>query len=372
MNEKALDNIIVGSGIIGLAFAYVLSKANKRVLVIEQHQQPVSSSIRNFGLITVTGQPYQEEWEMAKRGSEIWREILRALKLEPAQEGCLFTARSAEGEQLLHEYLSSEAGRSCDALTKHELNEQFPYISQSMRFALKSPHEIRVDSGLVITKLISYLKEKGVEFIFNCRVFQVSEGTVHCSVGKLRAEKVIVAGGTDTRFLFPQLWQAHDIKLCKLQMQLVAPASPFTLPCSVMSDFSYHFYAGFQQMPSYQALTSWFKEQYPRYHHHNMHLIVVQNTNGQFVVGDSHEYIDEIDPFAKQEINTLQLQELNNIFKENSWTSLQQWIGYYPWSKQSKTVVSNIDQHVTAVLVNRGKGMTISFALAEKTIGTLY
>lgn len=368
METNSFDVIIVGSGIIGLAFAYTLHKKGKKVLVLEQHSHPVSSSIRNFGLITVTGQPYQFEWELARRGSEIWTQVLQDLNIEPSQKGCVFTARSGIGEQLLNEYLNSEAGRKCKAVSKQQLRESFPYLSDQIRFAIKSPYELSLDSGMVITKLIAYLKECGVIFKFNCRVFSFLNNIVQCSLGKFQADKVIVASGVDTRFLFPNLWKDHDIKICKLQMQLVRSKIPLLISHSVMSDFSYHFYRGFKQMPSSVKLSSWFEENYPIHFKYHMHLIAVKKSNGDFIIGDSHEYLDEIDPFEKEEIYDLQLQELNNVFNLNSWQNLQRWIGYYPWSEKSPTIIEKVDDYVTIVLVNRGKGMTISFALAEKFV----
>lgn len=371
METKNFDVIIVGSGIIGLAFAYTLHKKGKKVLVLEQHSHPISSSIRNFGLITVTGQPYPYEWEMARRGSEIWTQVLQDLNIDPSQRGCIFTARSEIGEQVLNEYHFSEVGRECQPLTKQQLSSSFPYISDQIRFAIKSPYELTLDSGVVITKLIAYLKECGVNFKFNCRVFNFLDKIIQSSLGKFQADKVIVAGGVDTRFLFPKIWKAHDIKICKLQMQLVRPTTPLHISHSVMSDFSYHFYKGFKQMPSSDKLSQWFQENYPFHFKYNMHLIAVQKSNGGFIIGDSHEYLEEVDPFEKQEINDLQLLELNNVLSFKSWQNLQRWIGYYPWSEKSPTIVERVNDNLTVVLVNRGKGMTISFALAEKFVDNI-
>lgn len=368
MEKNGYDTIIVGSGIIGLAFAYTLMHKGQRVLVLEQHGQPVSASVRNFGLVTVSGQPYCEPWEMAKRGSELWREVLPRLNMAPVQEGCLLTARSAIGQQLLEEYRSTEPGRECTLLTEQGLRDRFPYLADGIKGALFSPHELRLDSGGVVMGLISYLKERGVTFMFNCRVHEVSTGQVHCSAGRLSADRVVVASGTDTRFLFPELWKAHSIKLCKLQMQRVRPAVPFLLPHSVMADYSYHFYAGFQQMPSAAALSEWFRQNHPELYRHQMHLIAVQHSDGDLIIGDSHEYLDEIDPFEQEEIYALQMEALEGILGQRHYRTIQRWLGYYPWSLESQTIVEEVGRDVTAVLVNRGKGMTISFALAEKTV----
>lgn len=124
-------------------------------------------------------------------------------------------------------------------------------------------------------------------------------------------------------------------------------------------------------MPSSDKLSQWFQENYPFHFKYNMHLIAVQKSNGGFIIGDSHEYLEEVDPFEKQEINDLQLLELNNVLSFKSWQNLQRWIGYYPWSEKSPTIVERVNDNLTVVLVNRGKGMTISFALAEKFVDNI-
>lgn len=97
--------------------------------------------------------------------------------------------------------------------------------------------------------------------------------------------------------------------------------------------------------------------------------MVSQNSRGELIIGDSHEYGPTHDPFDKHFINQLILDYLKSfaLFPDN--TIAATWNGTYPKLKNGGTelVLSPIPG-VTIVNGVGGAGMTLSFGLAEQVV----
>ena len=62
MPRQIFDLAVVGGSILGLAHAWAAARAGKRGALFERDARANGASIRNFGLIAVTGQERAESW----------------------------------------------------------------------------------------------------------------------------------------------------------------------------------------------------------------------------------------------------------------------------------------------------------------------
>ena len=69
---ESCDLLVVGAGIVGLAHAQAAATRGLRVIVVERDHRCVGASIRNFGFITVTGQPAGDTWRRARISRDVW------------------------------------------------------------------------------------------------------------------------------------------------------------------------------------------------------------------------------------------------------------------------------------------------------------
>ena len=67
--------IIVGGGVIGTTHAHAALKAGHQVIQLERDGHARSASVRNFGLVWVSGRRSGAELNCAIRARELWEEI---------------------------------------------------------------------------------------------------------------------------------------------------------------------------------------------------------------------------------------------------------------------------------------------------------
>jgi len=66
------DLAVVGAGILGLSCALAAARRDLNVVVIERATRALGASVRNFGLVTVTGQDPERVWPLARRSRDVW------------------------------------------------------------------------------------------------------------------------------------------------------------------------------------------------------------------------------------------------------------------------------------------------------------
>ncbi|HEX3726745.1 MAG TPA: FAD-dependent oxidoreductase, partial [Pirellulales bacterium] len=169
--STSFDDIVIGAGILGLAHAFHLARAGRRVAVFERSPRAAGASVRNFGMLWPIGQPAGTMWAMAARSREIWLEVLAASGLWHEPVGSLHLAYHEDEAQVLAEFASqaAAAGQNCQLHTPAEVAKRSPAVKQTGLVAgMWSPSEICVDPRQIIAALPEWLtREFGVRFEFN-------------------------------------------------------------------------------------------------------------------------------------------------------------------------------------------------------------
>jgi glycine/D-amino acid oxidase-like deaminating enzyme len=93
--------------------------------------------------------------------------------------------------------------------------------------------------------------------------------------------------------------------------------------------------------------------------------MAAQNDDGEVILGDSHEYDQQIEPFDKVVIDDLILSELRKIIRLPDWTIAERWHGIY--SKTLSPCFEAEPLHKVHVCTGTGgAGMTMAFGIAER------
>jgi FAD dependent oxidoreductase TIGR03364 len=373
----AWDDAVVGAGIVGLALAHALARRERRVIVFERDEQPRGASVRNFGMLWPIGQPAGPRRELAQRSLRVWHEVLAAAGLWHDRCGSLHLAYRDDEAQVLAEFaqLAAEHAFPGALLDPPAVAAVAPLVRrQHLRSALWSPSETCVDPRQVLATLPRWLHDRwGVHFELGRPVLGYDRPAVRTSSGTIEAGRLWVCSGDDLRTLYPEVFQAADPVLCKLQMMRTEPLRQGTrIGPMLAGGLTLRHYAAFALCPSLPALRARVAAETPAFDRYGIHVMAAQNGLGEIVIGDSHEYGAPLDVFDKAEIETLVLDYLSTFLELPADLRIAaRWHGSYVKLANEPYLVTEPAEGATIVACLGGAGMTLSFGLAEQTVAKL-
>lgn len=370
--KAGYDVAVVGAGIVGLAAALAAARRGLSVVVIDRDAQANGASIRNFGFVTVTGQPRGAIWKRAVRSRDVWDEVVGEAGIAVVQRGLWMSVRRPESLAVLEAFLETEMGEGCRLLTPEQARERAPEVVGDQTLGvLWSPHERRVDSRTAIPKLAGWLAARyGVVFMRQTAVHAVEPPRIVTSRGVVEAEAVIVCPGDDLVSLYPEHLADTGLVRCKLQMMRLAPPG-FALPAPVMSDLGLVRYGGYADLPQAAALRARLEAEQGEALANGVHLIAVQDADGALVVGDSHHDADTPDPFASEAVERLILDEWRAATGRAAPAVLDRWIGTYARGATGSLIAAP-HPRVRLAVVTAGNGASTAFAFAEEAVADLF
>ena len=368
--KQGFDVAVVGAGIVGLAHALAAARLSKRVVVVDRDAQANGASVRNFGFVTVTGQERGAVWRLARRSAEVWGEVAPAAGVEVLQRGLTMVARRPEAKAVLEAFLGTEMAEGCAWRDVEALEDRLPVGGQVLG-GLASSVDLRVESRTAIPRLAAWLEAAhGVTFLRGVAVRGVETGRLETSSGVIEADAIVVCPGDDLVTLFPHSFARAGVTRCKLQMLRLADPG-WRLPSPVMSDLGLVRYLGYADLPEAKALRARLEAEQAVHLEQGVHLIVAQSADGSLVVGDSHHYAPTPDPFGREDVDALILDEFTQVFGQAPPPVLERWTGTYA-SAAGHSLVETPMPNVRLVVVTGGTGASTAFGLAETVVADLF
>lgn len=368
--KQGFDVAVVGAGIVGLAHALAAARLGKRVVVVDRDAQANGASVRNFGFVTVTGQERGAVWRLARRSAEVWGEVAPVAGVEVLQRGLTMVARRPEAKAVLQAFLETEMAEGCAWRDVGGLGDRLPVGGQVLG-GLTSSVDLRVESRTAIPRVAAWLEAtRGVTFLRGVAVRSVETGRLETSAGVIEADAIVVCPGDDLVTLFPGSFARAGVTRCKLQMLRLADPG-WRLPSPVMSDLGLVRYLGYADLPEAAALRARLEAEQAAHLEHGVHLIVAQSADGSLVVGDSHHYAPTPDPFGREDVDALILDEFAQVFGQAPPPVLERWTGTYA-SAAGHSLVETPMPNVRLVVVTGGTGASTAFGLAETVVADLF
>jgi FAD dependent oxidoreductase TIGR03364 len=366
------DLAIVGGGILGLAHAVAAVRRGLRVEIVDRHLVPRGASVRNFGMIWPIGQPRGELRETAVLSAELWSGLSSEADFRCARTGSLHLAYHDDEWATLREYSAlADASEGLELWSAVECLERAPAtVPGGLIGGLFSPHERSVDPPLAVQAVQGWLRSHGCVIHAPEVAVEVGTGFVRTASGRrLEADRVAVCSGADFETLAPDLFRAEWTK-CRLQMMSTAPPPGFELGPMRAAGLTLIHYRSFESCPSLASVRQRVERDYADHVAHGVHVLVAQHSDGSLVLGDSHEYGHEFDPYHRDDVDALILGYLRSFFDVPEVPIARRWTGVYSvrkaWTDGRFTFP--IADRVDAVNGVGGMGMTLSFGLGQRHI----
>ena len=370
---QQFDDAIVGAGIMGLAHAYALAKRGRRVIVFERNARAMGASVRNFGMLWPVGQPAGVPFQTAMRSRALWLQVLRESGLWHELTGSLHVAYHELEAAVLHEFLAEAEphGYECQWMEAAQITTQLAAINPARLLGgMWSSTEICIDPREVTAGLPAWLHDAyQVQFAFNCAVTAYDQPTVIAGGQEWRANNLYVCSGEDFQTLYPEAFAASGLYRVKLQMlRSQAFGDSFSLGPMLAAGLTLCHYKNFQDCPSLPALRQHFETELPDYVRYGIHVMASQHARGEITIGDSHEYNEAITPFDKEEINELIVAYLRTFLHIPNLQIVERWNGVYAAHADELCWTNRPASGATIVASPSGRGMTMSFGIAEKIV----
>lgn len=373
--DRTTDVAIVGAGIVGLAHARAAARRGLKVTVFERNPTAVGASIRNFGMVWPIGQPQGGLQKRALKSRQIWLEVAAKAHFLAEEAGSLHLARRPDELAVLEEFVATQGDAyGARLLSASEAVAKSPAVVEGgLLGALWSPSEVIVDPREAIRKIPAYLTEQyGVRFEFGRVVTEIQHPELVAGGDRWHAEHILVCNGADFETLFPAMYAKSGITKVKLQMMRTGPQPDrWRIGPALCGGLTLTHYEAFAHCATLDALKTRIETETPHFPQWGIHVMMSQNGSGELVIGDSHEYGLNPDPFDREGINTYVMDYLKGFAQVPDWAIAERWHGIYAKLPGQTEFIAYPEVGVTVVNALGGAGMTLSFGLGEEMLGLL-
>ncbi len=368
MTQRA---VVVGGGILGTWHAYELVEAGFVVEHLEADAGPVGASVRNFGLVWVSGRRSGEELEVALRSRRRWEEVgSRVPGLGFRANGSLTVACDETERAVMQTYAAQPEARAraVTFLEPDEVRACNPALSGAavtgaLHCALDGAVEPRQATNALRADLEQRVPQR-YAFHPGCRAVSITGRAVVDSTGRRwEGDVVVVATGTAYDHLVGTLHLAPQLRRVRLQMFETEPFAE-SVTTSIADADSMRYYPAYDVAPLGDlAPQSALAAEY------GMQLLLVQRLDGGLTIGDTHAYGEPFDFALCEDPTDELLARATRLIGSTLPRVRRRWEGVYAQCVDGRVCLrEEVADAVWVVTGPGGRGMTCSAAIAADTL----
>jgi FAD dependent oxidoreductase TIGR03364 len=366
--------VVVGGGVLGMMHAVQARRAGLSVIHLEREAGARGASVRNFGLIWISGRAPGAELALAQRARTLWEQLAGAVPAAGFRpHGSLTVAWDDAELGLLKEAAArpDAAERGFELLDQAAAAQLNPALRGEFAGALLCRRDAIVEPRNVPGAFRDYLLagnqgEGSYDWLPSRQAVEVAPHAVRDHTGTWHRGDLVVlcTGAAHTGVAGPHLagFERPPVRRVRLQMLQTEPFEQ-RLTTSVADGDSLCYYPAYD-LPGLPRLAP----QAPAAAAAAAQLLMVQRLDGSLTIGDTHSY-DEPFPFDVDELPYDHLRDrASSLLGAQLPPVRRRWAGVYSQVTGSGLYHrSEIAPGVVLVTGPGGRGMTCAPAIAEET-----
>ena len=363
--------VVAGGGVIGTWHALELLRAGFTVDHLEAETEPTGASVRNFGLVWVSGRRSGPELEAALRSRRRWEEVgddVPGVGFRP--QGSL-TVALGEAERSVMEAFARHpdaAARAITLLEPDEVRVRNPAVRGEVAGALWCRHDATIEPRRLLLALRDHLAERHPRrYRFHRRrnVVGTERAALVDAVGtRWHADLAVVAPGAAYDRLPNTTVVAGALRRVRLQMLETAPLDGPALTTALADSDTLRYYPAYETAPLERL-----GPQHPVAAEHHLQLLLVQRPDGGLTIGDTHAYDEPFDFAVTEDPMTVLVDRAERILGSALPPVRRRWEGVYAQCVDEGVCLrAEVDERVWLVTGPGGRGMTCAPAIAADTL----
>jgi FAD dependent oxidoreductase TIGR03364 len=374
--------VIVGGGILGTMHAVMARRRGLPVTHLEREQEGRGASVRNFGLVWVSGRRAGPELALALRARELWESIAADAQGTGFRPAGSLTIASTEAElAVMREAaeLPDAKQREFEVLSSGDVREVNPALRGEFVGGLWCRADAIVEPRVALPALRAWLASPGgpgYDWRPGREAVEVAANGVRDQLGQWHRGDLVVlcTGASFTGVAGPHLAASGalasapgsggaGLRRVRLQMLQTLPFAG-RLATSVADGDSLRYYPAYD-VPSLASLPP----QAAVAASNRAQLLMVQRLDGSLTIGDTHEYDEpfafDVDSGAYDHL----LARASALLGAELPRVQRRWAGVYSEVTGTSALYhrSPVKPGVVLVTGPGGRGMTCSPAIAEET-----
>jgi FAD dependent oxidoreductase TIGR03364 len=370
--DRSLDaqrTIVVGGGILGTTHALAALLRGAHVVHLERDLVPYGATVRNFGLVWVSGRAEGAELELALRSRALWQEISDVVPAVGFRANGSLTLLNNEDEMNVAERALArpDAGaREFELLSHDEVVQRNPALEGKFEAGLFCGRDAAVESRVTLGALRKWMSATGrYEFHAGRELVGISDYEVIDHRGEHhRGDQVWLCLGATLSGFAAELFEYEPLRRVRLNMAETQPLSRI-LTTSVANGDSFRYYPGFRADAAELLDT-----QEPLATQYAIQLLCQQRLHGGLTIGDTHE-ADAPDLFETHDAPmNLIVTAARELIGDDLPPIERRWSGVYHQVEPTNNEIyyrREFARGVIAITGAGGRGMTLAPAIAEES-----